>query len=165
VLLQAGSAKSVRGSDWVSKPWPSSFYRGWGQASYTQALGRLLQQGQLLASLPAGTIRNMALTYWVSSGTVEAMVWVGQLLDWLPQRHVVGLLPTAAGGRGDGQGGAGAGMEEGPAQLELPELVSPEELISLQVPLDLVPFLDLAQAAESVSDRARLRFVHLQVSQ
>lgn len=160
MCLQPFSAKEVVSNEHWS-PRPSSLYWAWEDACYAQALQSLLQQEQLLASLPPATIRNMALTYWVNCATVEAMVWVGQLLDWLPQRSVGGLVPAAAGVAGLDE--AGAGMEAEPALPGLLPEVTPEVMLSIKVHPELAPFLDLAPAAESVSQRAMLNYVRLQV--
>jgi hypothetical protein len=138
-----------------------SHYWAWGQTCYTQGLQRLLQHRQLLASLPPATIKNMALTYWVKCGTLEAMAWVGQLRDWAQQR---------AAGSGSVREGTSEGLEEGIAQQVLPPpqqprpVVSPEDVLSIQVHPELAPFLDLAPAPATASRRTLLRFVRMHVS-
>jgi hypothetical protein len=131
-------------------------YWAWGQTCYTQALHCLLQQGQLLASLPPATIKNMALTYWVKCGTLEAMAWVGQLLDWLQQRCKGSQQgPTGATGRPS----EGAASQEGPNSGQA--AASPLDVLSIQVHPELAPFLDLAPA--SGPHAAIHRFLQLQV--
>jgi hypothetical protein len=135
-------------------------YWAWSQPCYTQALQRLLQQRQLLASLPPATIKNMALTYWVKCGTLEAMAWVGQLLDWAQQRSAPTSLHSAAGS-GDLET-ADAGMEAGPLLPGPLQVVTPGYLLSIQVHPELAPFLDLTPPP--LGQATMLRFAQLQVN-
>jgi hypothetical protein len=90
----------------------------------------------------------MAVTYWVRSGSLEAMVWVGQILEWLQQ-----------------QTGGTFGAAAGPAMFGAPgsaqALMNPSDLLSIQVHPALAPFLDLAPA--SGAQAAMQRFIQLQV--
>jgi hypothetical protein len=105
-------------------------------------LHNLLQQGQLLASLPPDTVQNMAVTYWVKSSSLETMVWVGQLLTWLQQQTSAG---AAAGNAGP-----------------VPQLIGhPGDVLSIQVHPWLQPYLDLAPATGPQA--ALQRFLQLQV--
>jgi hypothetical protein len=139
ILLQACSAG------------PRSPYWAWGQPCYTQALHNLLQQGQLLASLPTTTLQNMAVTYWVKSGSLETMVWVGQLLTWI-QQHTSGASAGAAAGQGAAGGSAGPMPVQGS---------HPGDVLSIQVHPLLQPYLDLAPATGPQA--ALQRFLQLQV--
>jgi hypothetical protein len=136
-------------------------YWAWGQTCYTQALHCLLQQGQLLASLPPATIRDMALTYWVKCGTLEAMAWVGQLLDWLQQRTTgrsrQGAAEAAGAGSGTSANPALQGAPGGAQQSAMHAL----DVLSIQVHPELAAYLDLAPA--SGPQAALQRFLQLQV--
>jgi hypothetical protein len=124
-----------------------ALYWAWNQPFYTQALHSLLQRGQLLVSLPPATVMHMAITYWIKAGSLESMVWVGQLMTWLEQ-HTSGALAGASAGQ----------MPPGPVP---PQVGHPGDVLSIQVHPWLQPYLDLAPATGPQA--AIQRFLQLQV--
>jgi hypothetical protein len=130
---------------------PHGPYWAWAQPYYTQALHCLLQQGQMLASLPPDTIKNMAVTYFIKAGGLETTVWVGQLLTWI-QQHASG----APQGAGTGQEAAGSSAGPMPPMADFQG-----DVLNLQVHPLLQPYLDLLP---STGPQAALqRFLHVQV--
>lgn len=112
--------------------------------------------------LTPATVRNMAVTHWVKSGSLEAMVWVGQILQWLQQQTGNALCTDTDVPVGWGAGarlGAAFALPGAPAGSQA--MMAASDVLSIQVHPALAPFLDLAPA--SGAQAAMQRFIQLQV--